>query len=70
MFLKALCSFEISAVASNNEMEVKRVYKNVYENDFRSTVSKSNWFYSVTIISRRFELYEGRAKSFVTNRLT
>ena len=30
--------------------------KNVYENDFRNTVSKSDSFYSVTIICRRFVL--------------
>ena len=32
----------------------------MYENDFRNTVSKSDWFYSVTIISRRFEVSDMR----------
>ena len=30
--------------------------KNVYGNNFHNTVSKSNYFYNVTIISRHFEL--------------
>ena len=57
IFSNALCGFEISAVASINEMEViNECRKNVYKNNFRNTVSKSDWFYSVTIISRGFEL--------------
>ena len=58
IFSNALCSYEISAVASINEMEFinECSKKNVYKNNFRNTVSKSDWFYSVTIISRRLEL--------------
>ena len=32
----------------------QNVYR--YDNDFRNKVSKSDWFYSVMIISRLFEL--------------
>ena len=38
-------------------MEVNRVYKNVYENDFRNAVSKSQWFYCVMIISGSIVLW-------------
>ena len=30
--------------------------RNVYENDFCNTVSESDWFYSIMIISRHFDL--------------
>ena len=51
IFSNALCSYEISAVASINKMEViNECGKKMYKNNFLNTASKSDWFYSVTII--------------------
>ena len=38
------------------KQKLNKCRKNVYDNNFRNKVSKSDWFYSVTIISRHLEL--------------